>query len=149
MAKDIAVALTLDNKQFNKGIARSEKQVDQFSKNSTSGLTKIGAALAALGGASIAKGIIQVGSAFQDLQNSLNVVFGSVDAGAQAFKQVEQFAASTQFSVQTLTGAFIQLKGAGIEPTEELLQTFADTASISTDQAGTLTAALDLLTRTT
>lgn len=149
MAKDIAVALTLDNKQFNKGIAQSEKKVDQFSKNSTSGLTKIGAALAALGGASVAKGIIQVGSSFQDLQNSLNVVFGSVDAGAQAFKQVEQFAASTQFSVQTLTGAFIQLKGAGIEPTEELLQTFADTASISTDQAGTLTAALDLLTRTT
>ncbi len=149
MAKKIEVALTLDSKQFDRNIANSEKKVDKFSKNSSAGIGKIGAALAALGGAQAVSGIVATGAAFQDLQNSLNVVFGGVDQGAAAFERVTDFAASTQFSVQTLTGAFIQLKGAGIEPTDQLLQTFADTASVSTDQAGTLTAALDLLTRTT
>ncbi len=149
MAKKIEVALTLDNKQFDRNITQSEAKVDKFSKNSSIGIGKVGAALAALGGAEALRGIVATGAAFQDLQNSLNVVFGGVDQGAAAFDRVNQFAASTQFSVQTLTGAFIQLKGAGIEPTDQLLQTFADTASVSTDQAGTLTAALDLLTRTT
>ena len=149
MAKNIQVALVLDNSKFNKSINQSEKQVDKFSKNSTAGIGRIGAALAALGGVAAIKGIVATGAAFQDLQNSLNVVFGGVEEGAAAFDRVNQFAASTQFSVQTLTGAFIQLQGAGIEPTDRLLQTFADTASVSTDGAGFLTAALDLLTRTT
>tara|TARA_R110000868_G_scaffold157524_2_gene384889 strand:+ start:101 stop:2254 length:2154 start_codon:yes stop_codon:yes gene_type:complete len=149
MAKKIEVALTLNSNQFDRNIAKSEKNVDKFSKNSSSGIGKVGAALAALGAGAAIRGIVATGAAFQDLQNSLNVVFGGVEQGADAFKRVEEFAASTQFSVQTLTGAFIQLKGAGIEPTDRLLQTFADTASVSTDQAGTLTAALDLLTRTT
>ena len=149
MAKKIEVALTLNNKQFDRNIAQSEQKVDKFSRNSSAGISKVGAALAALGATAAIKGIVATGAAFQDLQNSLNVVFGGVEQGAAAFERVQDFAASTQFSVQTLTGAFIQLKGAGIEPTDQLLQTFADTASVSTDQAGTLTAALDLLTRTT
>ena len=33
MAKKIEVALTLDSRQFDRNIAKSEKQVDQFSKN--------------------------------------------------------------------------------------------------------------------
>ena len=79
----------------------------------------------------------------------MNIVFGGVDQGAAAFARVQDFAASTQFSVQTLTQAFVQLKGAGVEPTEELLQTFADTASVTTDQMGTFQAALDLVSRST
>lgn len=149
MAKKIEVALTLDSKQFDRSIAQSEAKVDKFSKSSSAGIGKVGAALAALGGGAAIKGIIDTGAAFQDLQNSLNVVFGGIEEGADAFDRVQGFAASTQFSVQTLTQAFVQLKGAGVEPTEELLQTFADTASVTTDQMGTFQAALDLVSRST
>ena len=149
MAQDIRVALTLDNKQFNQALKQSEKQVDQFSSNSKSQLKGLGKAFAALGAASVVKGIVEVGGSFQDLQTSLNVVFGGLAQGADAMKRVEDFAASTQFSVQNLSKAFIQLKGAGVEPTTQLLQTFADTASISTDQLGSFQAMLDLVTRST
>ena len=149
MAKKIEVALTLNSNQFDRSIAQSEQKVDKFSRNSTAGIGKVGAALAALGGGAALKGIVDTGAAFQDLQNSLNVVFGGIEQGADAFDRVQGFAASTQFSVQTLTQAFVQLKGAGVEPTEELLQTFADTASVTTDQMGTFQAALDLVSRST
>jgi hypothetical protein len=149
MAQDIRVALTLDNKQFNKALAQSEKEVSQFSSNSTSSLKAVGAAFAALGTTEVIKGIIETGSAFQDLNNSLNIVFGSVQAGEAQFARIQAFAATTQFSVQTLTQAFIQLKGAGVEPTDELLKTFADTSSVVTDQLGAFQAMLDLVSRST
>jgi hypothetical protein len=149
MARNIDVTLELDNRQYNRAISQSQRSTSNFVTSSTSGAGRIAAAFAAIGTASIIRSIAQVGGSFQQLQNSLNVVFGSVEAGADAFDRVQQFAAGTQFSVQQLTQAFIQLKGAGVEPTEELLQTFADTASITTDQMGTFQAALDLVSRST
>jgi len=149
MAQDIKVALTLDNKQFNSALKQSGKDVKQFSSSSQSQVKALGGALAALGAASVVKGIVEVGGSFQDLQNSLNVVFGGLTQGADAMQRVETFAATTQFSVLQLSKAFIQLQGAGVEPTTALLQTFADTASVSTDQLGAFQAMLDLVTRST
>tara|TARA_R100001510_G_C7656880_1_gene217529 strand:- start:9574 stop:11745 length:2172 start_codon:yes stop_codon:yes gene_type:complete len=149
MARSIEVTLELNSKQFDRSLKKSEQQVKGFEKSSVTSFGAIGTALAAIGTGAAIRGIVETGAAFQDLQNSLNVVFGSVDAGAAAFQRVQDFASSTQFSVETLTGAFVQLKGAGVEPTAELLQTFADTASVSTDQMGTFQAALDLVSRST
>jgi hypothetical protein len=149
MARNIEVTLELDNRQYNRAIRQSSAQTQKFTNDAKSGISGLGSAIAALGGATILRSITQVGGSFQDLSNSLNVVFGSVEAGAAAFERVQTFAAGTQFSVQQLTQAFIQLKGAGVEPTEELLQTFADTASVTTDQMGTFQAALDLVSRST
>jgi len=149
MAQDIRVALTLDNKQFNKALSQSEKDVQGFSNTSSTAIKAVGAAFAALGTTELIKGIVATGSAFQDLNNSLNIVFGSVQAGEAQFARIQAFAATTQFSVQTLTQAFIQLKGAGVEPTDELLKTFADTSSVVTDQLGAFQAMLDLVSRST
>ncbi len=149
MAQDIKVALTLDNKQFNSALKQSTKQVDSFAKDTESSLGGLQKAFIALGAGAVIKGIVEVGGAFQDLQNSLNVVFGGLEQGADAMARVEAFAATTQFSVLQLSKAFIQLQGAGVEPTTKLLQTFADTASVSTDQLGAFQAMLDLVTRST
>ena len=149
MAKDIIVALELDNKQYNQALKDSQSQTTAFTTSGISGAKALAGAFAAIGGAAVIQNIVNVGSKFQDLNNALRVVFGSAQAGAVQFERIQQFAAGTQFSVQTLTQAFIQLKGAGIEPTDELLQTFADTASVTTDQMGTFQAALDLVSRST
>jgi len=149
MAKQIKTVLTLDNKQYNSAIKSSQAQTSKFEKSSVSSANTIRNAFVALGGAAVIGSIAKTGASFQDLQNSLNVVFGGLDEGAAAFSRVQDFAATTQFSVQTLTQAFVQLKGAGVEPTTELLQTFADTASVTTDQMGTFQAALDLVSRST
>lgn len=80
--------------------------------------------------------IAKVGSEFEDLSDSLNTVFGSVEKGADAMQRVLNFAQTTPFQIETVTKAFISLQSAGVEPTSRMLQVFADTASTSTDQLG-------------
>jgi hypothetical protein len=150
MSKKVEVTLQADNRQFNKSIKDSEQRIDKFSKTGVSGFGKMAAAIGGVVAAAKGlQGVVTVGAKFQDLQDSLNAVFGSAEKGAQAFDRIKKFSLETQFGVDTLTNAFIQLKGAGVEPTEELLMTFADTASVTTDQMGTFQAALDLVSRST
>ena len=150
MAKDIRVALELDNKQFNKGIQDSTKQVDKFGANSKKQMAAVAIAVAGATAAfaGLKKGL-SIAADFQDLQSSLNTVFGSVDAGAAAFERVTDIASRTQFQITDITKAFIQLKGAGIDPTEQTIMTFANAAAITTDQLGAFQAAISLLSRTT
>ena len=62
------------------------------------------------------KKVAQVGMEFEDLKDSLDVVFGSMEAGTAAMDKVFQFAQTTPFQIETATKAFIALKSAGIEP---------------------------------
>jgi len=107
----------------------------------------LGGAAAALGGISAFRGIAQVGSEFEDLRDSLNTVFGSINAGKGAFDRILTFSQTTPFQIEDVSRAFIQLKGAGIEPSMDMLQTFADTASTSVDQLGAFQAMVRLVSR--
>ena len=91
--------------------------------------------------------IARVGMGFEDLKDSLNTVFGSITQGDAAFDKILTFAQTTPFQVEDVTKAFIQLKGAGIEPNMEMMQTFADTASTSIDQLGAFEAMVRLVQR--
>lgn len=147
MAKDIKVTLELDNRQFNRSINESKRQVGSFEKSSTSSLGNIKNAFLAIGGAAIVQQIFDIGQSFQDLRSSLNFVVGSVEEGSAAFDNLTQLATVTQFGVEELVQSFIRLKGAGIEPTNDLLLTFADTASIAQDEIGVLNALTELFAR--
>ena len=151
MAKEsIKVALQLNNGQFDKALSSSTRNVQDFEQSGITSFTKVAAAIGTVvAAAELIKSIVEVGASFEDLQNSLNVVFGSIQEGAVAFERIKDFAKTTQFSVQDLTKGFIQLKGSGVEPTNDLMSTFANTASITTDQLGTFQAMLDLVSRTT
>ena len=150
MAKDIKVALELDSRQFDNSLRTSTKNVGAFERSSTSSFAKSAAAAAvfATAMAGVKKGL-NIAATFQDLQSSLTTVFGGLDEGAAAFNRVTDIASRTQFQVEDITKAFIQLKGAGIEPTEETIMTFANAAAITTDQIGAFQAAISLLSRTT
>ena len=103
---------------------------------------------AALAGIGVGVGAVaRVGAGFEDLKDSLNTVFGSITQGDAAFDSILNFAQTTPFQVEDVTKAFIQLKGAGIEPNMEMLQTFADTASTSIDQLGAFEAMVRLVQR--
>lgn len=80
--------------------------------------------------------VAKVGMVFEDLKDSLDTVFGSIEAGDEAMQRVFEFAQKTPFQIETATKAFIALKSAGVEPSNRMLQVFADTASTSTDQLG-------------
>ena len=107
------------------------------------------ATLAGIATGTVVRGIISTTARFEDLRTSLSSVTGSAEAGAEAFDFISRFATKTQFGVEDLSQTFIKLKAAGIEPTEKLLTTFTDTAAVTTDQLGSLTAITDLLARTT
>ena len=107
----------------------------------------LGAVAAGLGTISAVRGIAQVGSEFEDLRDSLNTVFGSINAGQGALNRILTFAQTTPFQIEDVSRAFIQLKGAGIEPSMDMLQTFADTASTSVDQLGAFQAMVRLVSR--
>ena len=106
------------------------------------------AALAGLVSVQTLRSIVNITSNFEDLQDTLTSVTGSANKGAQAFKNIQNFATRTQFGVEELTNTYIKLQGAGITPTEKLLTTFTDAAAVTTDQLGTLTSITDLFSRT-
>ena len=87
-------------------------------------------------------------SRFEDLRTTLSSVTGSVKEGAEAFDFISEFSTKTQFGIEDLTKAYVKLSAAGLQPTEELLNTFTDTAAITTDQVGSLEAVTDMFART-
>ena len=93
------------------------------------------------------RGIANVNARFQDLQLTLNTVFGSMRAGQDAMAFIQDFAVRTPFDIATLTRAMIQLQGAGIAPTERLLTTLGDAASATTNRLQTFEALVRITTR--
>lgn len=105
--------------------------------------------IAAFGIATLVRNVARVTAEFEDLKTALNAVFGSIEAGEKAFDFVQDFATKTPFSVQTLTQALIQLQGAGIEPTAELLTTFGNAASVTVDRLRTFNTMVRIVSRST
>tara|TARA_Y100000114_G_scaffold115597_1_gene109765 strand:- start:5341 stop:7242 length:1902 start_codon:yes stop_codon:yes gene_type:complete len=145
---DLVVKIKADISQLERSVNNANRSLGKINtvgarsfqtltKSVTGTTAKVTALVAAIGGVTAAQGIVRTGMAFEDLGDSLNRVFGGAAGGQQAFAQINQFAQTTPFDIETVTKAFIGLKSAGIEPNMKMLQTFADTASVSTDQLGT------------
>lgn len=121
--------------------------LDVDTKGANASLAKLKTALIAIGGAVITKQILDVTATFEDLRNSLDIVAGSATAGGKALQQIKDFARTSQFGVEELSKSFISLKANGVEPTNDLLRLFADTAAITTDQVGSLEAMTKIFSR--
>jgi hypothetical protein len=149
---ELVIKIKADTKQLQKELKQLEGKirVTGAAGNAAFGMggVGIGRALVALkgplimaSGGLLAMGVAihqvaKVGMEFEDLADSLNTVFGSIDQGTVAMGKILSFAQKTPFQIETVTKSFIALKSAGIEPNERMMQVFADTASTSTDQLG-------------
>jgi len=142
---ELKILIKAETKQLRKELDGVNNKLDKTSKsavksgkNMTAAFKKVGlgvvAATAVIG--KLTQVVAKVGMEFEDLKDSLDVVFGSMKDGDAAMQKVFQFAQTTPFQVETVTKAFIALQSVGIEPTNKMLQTFADTASVSVDQLG-------------
>ena len=105
----------------------------------------LGAVVVGLGKAATASA--RAGMEFEDLKDSLDTVFGSIEAGDKQFKRIIDFAQTTPFQIDTVTKAFIALGSVGIEPTNRMMQVFADTASVAVDQKGAFEALIRVVQR--
>ena len=132
---ELIVQIKADTRDLNNKLRQLEGSVSKASN--TRGTRSLGASLSGLKGPALAagaaiatigvsvSGIIRTGAAFEDLKISLNTVFGSITAGSAAFDQIRDFAKTSPFQVRDLSKAFIQLRAAGIEPTNKMLTIFS------------------------
>ena len=141
--------IQIKNQQALGKINRDINKIQKSSFKLSTALKGAGVALAAVFAVRIGKSIIETTARFEDLNDALASVTGSAQAGGEALDFVSEFATKTQFGVEDLTTTFIKLKASGIEPTEDLLTLFTDTAAVTTDQLGSLQAITDLFARTT
>ena len=95
-------------------------------------------ALIGLGIGAVIKPIIDITKEFETLRTTLRFVTGSVEGGQRAFSLLRNLSKQTQFSTKELSDTFITLQNSGIEPTDELLRTFIDTASATANSLDTL-----------
>jgi hypothetical protein len=96
------------------------------------GVLRTGALAAAAGAASLgvlATGAIRTTAQFQSLKASLVTVTGSQEAANAAFARLTQFAATTPYQLQEVVGAFTKLTAMGLNPSQEALTAYGNTAS--------------------
>jgi hypothetical protein len=106
-------------------------------KVSTSFLTLKNAVLAFATGATL-KAIINTTASFENLRTTLKFVTGSIESGNNAFQLLQNLSLRSKFSIEQLSDAFVALYSSGINPTEELLTTFINTASVFGNEIDTL-----------
>lgn len=73
--------------------------------------------------------VINIGSKFESLKVSLETVTGSAEDAEKAFALITDFAKETPYSVEEITQAFIKLKALGLDPSEDALRSYGNTAS--------------------
>ena len=142
---ELKILIKAETKGLRAELDKTNRKLDKTGKKAKStgaklkkalSAAKVGAVALGVVLAKLTKDIIKVGMEFEDLKDSLDVVFGSMKDGDKAMKNILEFAQTTPFQIEEVTKAFIALKSVGLEPNRDMLQTFADTASTSIDQLG-------------
>ena len=105
---------------------------DEMKKGSSTakGMGKAVLGLAsALGTMAVAGKIIGVAREFDIVSASLKTVTGSTEGAQRAFNQIQEFAATTPYDLQQVSNAFVKLMAFGLDPSEEALTSYGNTAS--------------------
>lgn len=77
----------------------------------------------------VGKEIYEVGNRGQQLRSQLTTAAGGAAQMAEAFQLLQRFSAQTPFELENLIQAYGRLRAIGIQPTEELLTSFGNTAA--------------------
>ena len=142
MAKNIKVALELDNKQFKKGMQQSKKQVSDFEKSGKQSFANLGTAFKALIGVAAVQQFAALGDSFTQLSNQLKAVTRSTEEYEGALKAVEDIAGRTRSDLNATGKLFSSLtiasRALGLSQAEvaRVTETFSKTLKISGADAG-------------
>ena len=134
MAKNVKVILTLEDKQFNRGIKKAEQDVKKFGDTGSKSVGKLDGAFKALGAAIAVGGIIDFANQAVNLQNRLRGVVASQEEAAEAFKLVQSVARDTRSGLGDVADLFANLTVA----TADMGKTQAEVAAISSTFSKTL-----------
>lgn len=103
--------------KFTRGVVSAGRSVVKFGAI-ISGIT-----------AAAALPVLKVAKEFEKLEASLKTVTGSAENAANAMAGIQKFAKETPFQVSEIADAFIKLTALGLEPSEEALRSYGNTAS--------------------
>ena len=92
---------------------------------------KVGIAglVGAAGFGALVKSTVQTNAKFQALEATLKTFLGTTEKASGAFAVLQEFAASTPFSVQEIVGSFNKMIALGLKPSIAALSDFGDIAS--------------------
>jgi hypothetical protein len=143
----LIVELTAQIQGLKSGLDSASAQLTKFNdkttntgKNAQKDFDLIGSAAGKVGGivagafavgsiVSFGKGVIDATSQFQKFEAVLSNTLGSSSAAQLALSQIQEFAATTPFQVDELTGAFVKLANQGFKPNIDQMRLLGDLAS--------------------
>jgi hypothetical protein len=112
---------------------KSGKSMAGFGSSLKSSFMALGAVGATLGIGALGKEIFDTTAEFQKYDAVLKSTFGGGSSGAEMAKSsmdmIKEFAATTPFGINELTGAFVKLANRGIVPTSQEFTALGDLAS--------------------
>lgn len=103
-----------------KKMDRLGRKASQLGKNLSVGLSLPLAAFGALA--------VKRAADFETLRTALETATGSTQAAAEEFERLQQFAATTPFQLEEVVQSFIKLKNLGLDPSQEALTSYGNTA---------------------
>lgn len=118
------------DKRLNMVITANAAQAERALSGLNKSIAGLGAAL--VGGLSFGKLVtdfVEVNKQFQSLKASLVTVTGSAANADAAFAGLQEFAAKTPYQLNEVVSAFIKMRSLGLQPTEETLTSFGNTAA--------------------
>jgi len=120
-------------KKQDAAIGRSQRNVGNYSSAVKGFASNIAGALGLAGGiaglVSLTKSVFNVRAEFEKFEAILTNSLGSKSKAMEALSLIKEFAASTPFSVQELTGSFVKLVNQGFIPTKKEMTSLGDLAA--------------------
>lgn len=125
ISNNIKLIISADGKQADRALKDLKAEVASFA----GGVVTAGAAIGAAGLAKMAYDLVQVNTEYQRLGASLKTLTGSSAAAGVEFDRLQKFSVETPYQLTEVVGAFTKLKAMGLDPSNEALESYGNTAS--------------------
>ena len=125
MPMRLSVLFTGNNRDLKRATREGRSELDKFK---TTAVNVAGTLAGAYGAATTARAIFDTTKEVERLSSQLAVAMGGMEAGSRKFDQLNKFASDVGVNVQEVTRAFVQLRNVGLNPSEEAILSYMNTA---------------------
>lgn len=125
MPMRLSVLFTGNNRDLKRATREGRSELDKFK---TTAVNVAGTLAGAYGAATTARAIFDTTKEVERLGSQLAVAMGGMEAGSRKFDQLNKFASDVGVNVQEVTRAFVQLRNVGLNPSEDAILGYMNTA---------------------
>lgn len=125
MPMRLSVLFTGNNRDLKRATREGRSELERFKSTA---VNVAGTLAGAYGAATTARAIFDTTKEVERLSSQLAVAMGGMEAGSRKFDQLNKFASDVGVNVQEVTRAFVQLRNVGLNPSEEAILSYMNTA---------------------